>query len=71
MLKTHEKSRFEVLNERNVRDTSRIVVQIGDEKTYTNSCGTVYFLCETVAPEDYDRTTAEGRAAEAEKMPAG
>lgn len=67
MLKTHEKSRFEVLNERNVRDTSRIVVQIGDEKTYTNSCGTAYFLCETVAQQDYNRTTAEGRAAEAEK----
>lgn len=67
MLKTHEKSRFEVLNGNDVRNTSRIVVQIGDEKLYTNGTGMACFLCETVAPEDYDRTTAEGRAAEAEK----
>ena len=67
MLKTHEKSRFEVLNGTNVRDTKRIVVQIGDEKLYTNPAGMACFLCETVDPEDYNRTTAEGRAAEAEK----
>lgn len=67
MLKTHEKSRFEVLNGTNVRDTKRIVVQIGEEKLYTNPTGMACFLCETVDPEDYNRTTAEGRAAEAEK----
>lgn len=67
MLKTHEKSRFEVLNGTNVRDTKRIVVQIGEEKLYTNPAGMACFLCETVDPEDYNRTTAEGRAAEAEK----
>lgn len=67
MLKTHEKSRFEVLNGEHVRDTKRIVVQIGEEKLYTNPAGMACFLCETVDPEDYNRTTAEGRAAEAEK----
>lgn len=67
MLKTHEKSRFEVLNGTNVRDTKRIVVQIGEEKLYTNPAGMACFLCETVDPEDYNRTTVEGRAAEAEK----
>lgn len=67
MLKTHEKSRFEVLNGNDVRDTKRIVVQIGEEKLYTNPVGMACFLCETVDPEDYNRTTAEGRAAEAEK----
>lgn len=67
MLKTHEKSRFEVLNGTNVRDTKRIVVQIGEEKLYTNPTGMACFLCGTVDPEDYNRTTAEGRAAEAEK----
>lgn len=67
MLKTHEKSRFEVLSGTNVRDTKRIVVQIGEEKLYTNPAGMACFLCETVDPEDYNRTTAEGRAAEAEK----
>lgn len=67
MLKTHEKSRFEVLNGTDVRNTKRIVVQIGEEKLYTNTAGMACFLCETVDPEDYDRTTAEGRTAEAEK----
>lgn len=67
MLKTHEKSRFEVLNGEHIRDTKRIVVQIGEEKLYTNPAGMACFLCETVNPEDYNRTTAEGRAAEAEK----
>lgn len=67
MLKTHEKSRFEVLSGTNVRDTKRIVVQIREEKLYTNPAGMACFLCETVDPEDYNRTTAEGRAAEAEK----
>lgn len=67
MLKTHEKSRFEVLNGTDVRNTKRIVVQIGEEKLYTNPAGMACFLCETVDPEDYDRTTAEGRAEEAEK----
>lgn len=67
MLKTHEKSRFEVLNGNGVRDTSRIVVQIGDKKLYTNPSGMACFLCETVDPKEYNRTTAEGRATAAEK----
>lgn len=67
MLKTHEKSRFEVLNGRDIKNTSRIVVQIGEEKLYTNNSGMACFLCETVERKDYDRTTAEGRAEEAEK----
>lgn len=67
MIKTHEKSRFEVLNGNNVRDTSRIVVQIGEKKLYTNPSGMACFLCETVDPKEYNRTTAEGRATAAEK----
>ena len=36
MLKTHEKSRFEVMNGNQIVKTSRIVVQIAEEKLYTN-----------------------------------
>ena len=36
MLKTHEKSRFKVLNGTSIRDTKRIIVKIGEEKLYTN-----------------------------------
>ena len=66
MIKTHEKSRFETMSERKIKDQERIVIQISDEKQYTNNCGDMWFLCETVDPKDYDRTTAEGRAAAAE-----
>lgn len=67
MLKTHEKSRFEVMNGKAIKESGRIVIQVAEEKLYTNASGMACFLCETVDPEDYNRTTAEGRAAEAEK----
>lgn len=67
MFKTHEKSRFEVMNGTQIENAKRIVIQIAEEKLYTNGRGMAYFLCETVDPKEYDRTTAEGRAAAAEK----
>lgn len=67
MFKTHEKSRFEVMNETQIENAKRIVIQIAEEKLYTNGRGMACFLCETVDPKEYDRTTAEGRAAAAEK----
>ena len=66
MLKTHEKSRFETMSEKQIKREERIVVQISDEKQFTNNSGDMWFLCETVDPKEYDRTTAEGRAAAAE-----
>ena len=59
MLKTHEKSRFEVMNGNQIVKTSRIVVQIAEEKLYTNGSGMACFLCETVDPADYDRVVVE------------
>lgn len=67
MFKSHEKSRFEVMNGTQVENTERIVIQIEEEKLYTNGRGMACFLCETVDPKEYDRTTAEGRATAAEK----
>lgn len=67
MFKTHEKSRFEVMNGTQIGNAKRIVIQIAEEKLYTNGCGMACFLCETVDPKEYDRTTAEGHAAAAEK----
>lgn len=66
MLKTHEKSRFETMSEKQIKGGERIVVQISDEKQFTNNSGDMWFLCETVDPKEYNRTTAEGRAAAAE-----
>ena len=67
MFKTHEKSRFEVMSGTQIENAKRIVIQIAEEKLYTNGRGMACFLCETVDPKEYDRTTAEGRAAAAEK----
>ena len=67
MFKTPEKSRFEVMNGTQIENAKRIVIQIAEEKLYTNGRGMACFLCETVDPKKYDRTTAEGRAAAAEK----
>lgn len=67
MFKTHEKSRFEVMNGTQIENAKRIAIQIAEEKLYTNGRGMACFLCETVDPKEYDRTTAEGRAAAAEK----
>lgn len=66
MLKTHEKSRIRVVAGTLKADgLSGVVLQI--EATGTrNGDGNIY-LVETVDPKEYDRTTAEGRAAAAEK----
>lgn len=66
MFKTHEKSRFEVMDEYAIKDETRVILQIAEEKLREYG-ETTYFVCETVAMEEYDRITAEGRAAAAEK----
>ena len=67
MFKTHEKSRFETMSDPQLDETKRIVLQISDRPVYVNTYGRNMFLTETVAAKDYERTTAEGRAAAAEK----
>lgn len=65
MVKTHEKSRiYAVVGTDNVKNIKKVVLQM--EATGQTSDGFIY-LVESVATEDYDRTTAEGRAAAAEK----
>lgn len=66
MVKTHEKSRiYAVVGTNNVKNIEKVVLQM--EATGQISGGYPIYLVETVAAEDYDRTTAEGRAAAAEK----
>lgn len=66
MLKTHEKSRiFAVAGTLKTNGLSDVVLQI-EATGIRNNDGNIY-LVETVDPKEYDRTTAEGRAAAAEK----
>lgn len=66
MKKTHEKSRiYAVVGTDNVKNIEKVVLQM--EATGQTSGGYLIYLVETVGAEDYDRTTAEGRAAAAEK----
>lgn len=66
MVKTHEKSSiYAVVGTDNVKNIEKVVLQM--EATGQISGGYLIYLVETVAAEDYDRTTAEGRAAAAEK----
>ena len=66
MVKTHEKSRiYAVVGTNNVKNIEKVVLQM--EATGQTSGGHLIYLAETVAAEDYARTTAEGRAAAAEK----
>lgn len=66
MKKTHEKSSiYAVTGTGNVKNIKKTVLQM--EATGHTSGGMLVYLVETVAAEDYDRTTAEGRAAAAEK----
>ena len=61
MVKTHEKSRiYAVVGTDNVKNIEKVVLQM--EATGQISGGYLIYLVETVAAEDYDRTTAEGRA---------
>lgn len=66
MKKTHEKSSiYAVTGTDSVKNIKKTVLQM--EATGRTSGGMLVYLVETVAAEDYDRTTAEGRAAAAEK----
>lgn len=66
MVRTHEKSRiYAVIGTLNVKNFDKVVLQI-EATGQKNGDGFIY-LVETVSAEDYDRTTAEGRAAAAEK----
>lgn len=68
MFKTHERSRFEVMNGQQIRDPGRIIVQIAEEKLYTNMQRMACFLCETVSKADFDLSTLEAKLAEVEKQ---
>lgn len=66
MKKTHEKSRIcTVVGTAKLKNPEKVVLQI-EATGQRNNDGFIY-LVETVAAEDYDRTTAEGRATAAEK----
>lgn len=66
MVKTHEKSSIcAVTGTNNVKNIKKIVLQI--EATGQKNADGFIYLVETVGAEDYDRTTAEGRVAAAEK----
>lgn len=66
MKKTHEKSRiYTVAGTTRLKNPENVVLQI-EATGQRNGDGFIY-LVESVAAEDYDRTTAEGRAAAAEK----
>lgn len=68
MFKTHERSRFEVMNGQQIRDSERIIVQIAEEKLYTNMQGVACFLCETVSKANFDLSTLEVKLAATEKQ---
>ena len=66
MKKTHEKSRiYTVTGTMRLNNPENVVLQI-EATGQKNNDGFIY-LVESVAAEDYDRTTAEGRVAAAEK----
>lgn len=61
MKKTHEKSRiYTVAGTTKLKNPEKVVLQI-EATGQRNGDGFIY-LVESVAAEDYDRTTAEGRA---------
>lgn len=65
MLKTHEKSRiYPVRGSYAAEEIKEVVLQM--EPTQLQSNGNYVYLVETVSQEEYNRTTAEGRAAAAE-----
>ena len=66
MVKTHEKSRiYAVVGTDNVKNIGKVVLQM--EATGQTSGGYLIYLVETVATEDYDRTTAEAVEKELEE----
>lgn len=62
--KSHEKSTIKLINGSELKGKD-VILQIDTEKQYTNNGYGVY-LAEVVPAEEYDRTTAEGRARQAE-----
>lgn len=65
MLKTHEKSRLRVVvGTAHISSGSDIILQI--EQTPERSGNGIVYLVESVSEAEYNRTTAEGRAAAAE-----
>lgn len=65
-MKKHEKSRiYTVTGTAKLKNPEKVVLQI-EATGQRNTDGFIY-LVESVDAEDYDRTTAEGRAAAAEK----
>lgn len=65
MLKTHEKSRiYPVVSTNSAKTIDGVVLQM-EATAYTSNNNYVY-LVEVVSEEEYNRTTAEGRAAAAE-----
>lgn len=65
MLKTHEKSRiYPVRGSYTAEEIKEVVLQM--EPTRLQSNGNYIYLVETASKEEYNRTTAEGRAAVAE-----
>lgn len=66
MVKTHEKSKiYPVVGTGNTSNIKDVVLQM--ELTGQKSANYFVYLVETVSREEYDRTTAEGRAEAAEK----
>lgn len=66
MLKTHEKSRiYPVKSTGAARNINEVVLQM--EQAPECSGSEIVYLVETVSKEEYNRTTAEGRAAAAEE----
>lgn len=65
MLKTHEKSRLRaIVGTSHISSAGDIILQI--EQTPERSGNGIVYLVESVSQAEYDRTTAEGRAAAAE-----
>lgn len=65
MLKTHEKSRLRaVVGTAHISSGSDIILQI--EQTPERSGNGIVYLVESISEAEYNRTTAEGRAAAAE-----
>ena len=65
MLKTHEKSRiYPVKGTAHAKGITEVVLQM--EQAPLTSANEIVYLVETVSETEYNRTTAEGRAAAAE-----
>ena len=66
MLKTHEKSRiYPVKGTAHAKGITEVVLQM--EQAPLTSANEIVYLVETVSETEYNRTTAEGRAAAAEE----